>query len=293
MMQSVVREQAPTTATPYRRRRSRGRRIRGSIGRAAAGWLVTLLFLFPIIALVATSLKSEAAAYGTGFFLKFKPTFAEYTGVFTQHSITPYLLQSVLVSLMCAVAVVILSVMAAYALVFGRISRVYDFLFFFVSTKALPTAAAVIPIYLAVKSLNQLNEPWILGVLYIGFNLPIGIWIIWSSVKDIPVEIIEAARVDGTGPLRMLWSMILPIAAGGIASAGLLCFVFAWGEFLFALSLTTTNSTLPVFLTGFESYGEPYIALLSAAAVVISIPPVIAGWLSQRYLVRSLGSGSK
>jgi sorbitol/mannitol transport system permease protein len=128
--------------------------------------------------------------------------------------------------------------------------------------------------------------------MHLGMNLPLGIWMLRSFMQEIPGEILEAAAVDGASSWRVGWSIVLPLMRPGIASTALLCAVFSWNEYFYAANLTTTNSTLPLFMQKFLSFGELYTAQVAAVAVVVSIPVVVAGWIAQKSLVRGLLFGA-
>jgi sorbitol/mannitol transport system permease protein len=132
----------------------------------------------------------------------------------------------------------------------------------------------------------------ILVIMHLGMNLPLGIWMLRSFMQEIPHEILEAAAVDGASSWRVGWSIVLPLMRPGIASTALLCAVFSWNEYFYAANLTNTNSTLPLFMQKFLSFGELYTAQVAAVAVVVSIPVVIAGWIAQKSLVRGLLFGA-
>ena len=125
-------------------------------------------------------------------------------------------------------------------------------------------------------------------------NLPIAVWMMRSFLLEVPVPILEAARVDGATPAPADdRSVILPIVAPGLAATALICFIFAWNEFFLAVNLTATQAgTVPMFLVGFISSEGPYFAQLAAAATVACLPVILAGWIAQRQLVRGLSFGA-
>ncbi len=124
-------------------------------------------------------------------------------------------------------------------------------------------------------------------------TLPIAVWMLRSFFLEVPGAIVEAARVEGAGLGRILWSVMLPVMAPGIAATALICTIFAWNEFFFAVNLTAAQAaTVPVFLTGFITSEGLFIAQLSAAAVMASLPIVVVGWTAQRQLVRGLSMGA-
>ncbi len=182
---------------------------------------------------------------------------------------------------------------AAYALSIRTVGKWRDALFFFISTKMLPVVAAIVPIFLAVRIVGQLDSLPALIVLYTAMNLPIAVWMMRSFLLEVPGEILEAARLDGADLRHELTEVVLPVVAPGLVATALICAIFAWNEFFFALNLTSIRAaTMPVFLVGFVTSEGLYWAKLAAAATLASVPVLIAGWIAQRQLVRGLSMGA-
>jgi sorbitol/mannitol transport system permease protein len=166
-------------------------------------------------------------------------------------------------------------------------------LFFFISTKMLPVVAAIIPIYIAARNLHMLDNIFTLVILYTAMNLPIAVWMMRSFFLEVPGELLEAAEMDGAPLRKTVIEVILPVVAPGLAATALICCIFAWNEFFFAVTLTATQAaTVPVFLVGFISSEGLYFAQLAAAATVATLPVILAGWIAQRQLVRGLSFGA-
>ena len=142
------------------------------------------------------------------------------------------------VSVLSTVVVMLLAIPAAYALSVRPIGRWQDGLFFFISTKFLPVAASIIPVFLLLRSVNLLDNLWSLGLLYLGINLPLAVWMMRSFFAEVPRAVVEAAQIDGASYGRELWRVALPIVAPGAAAAALICFIFAWNEYFLANLLT-------------------------------------------------------
>ncbi|GAA3220393.1 carbohydrate ABC transporter permease [Streptomyces thermocoprophilus] len=207
--------------------------------------------------------------------------------------ITPFLLNSAMASVISTVLVLALAVPAAYALSIKPVQKWTDVMFFFLSTKFLPAIAALLPVYLIVKDAGMLDNVWTLIVLYTAMNLPIAVWMMRSFLAEVPKEILEAAEVDGAGLPTVLWRIVAPVAMPGLAATSLICFIFSWNEFMFAVNLTATNaSTAPVFLVGFITSEGLFLARLCAAATLVSLPVLIAGFAAQDKLVRGLSLGA-
>jgi sorbitol/mannitol transport system permease protein len=262
-----------------------------------ATWLVVLLFFFPVFWMALTGFKQQKdAATSTPHFI-FKPTFSNYSEVWSGFNGTtglrPYLEHSITISVLSTLIVLLLALPAAYALSIRPVRKWRDVLFFFISTKMLPVVGAIIPLYVIAKDLHVLDHQRLLIVLYTAMNLPIAVWMLRSFLLEVPPEVIEAARVDGAGVIRQLRRVIIPIISPGLAATALICIIFAWNEFFLAVNLTTSNgATMPIYLVGFIQPEGPYVATLSAAATVASLPVLLAGWAAQDKLVRGLSMGA-
>lgn len=258
----------------------------------ALTWIVGVGFFFPAAWMAITGFKHEADAYTDVPTLAFVPTLSEYANVF-ERGFVPYLLNSAFATAMSTLLVLLLATPAAYALSMRPVKKTQDVLFFFISTKMLPVAAVIVPLYVAAKSLSMLDNIWTLVILYTAMNLPIAVWMMRSFLQEVPTAILEAAQVDGASLLRTMSQVILPIVAPGLAATALICVIFAWNEFFFAVNLTAARaSSVPVFLVGFITSEGRYWAQLSAAATLASLPVIIAGWIAQKQLVRGLSMGA-
>ena len=269
------------------RRRPRGNPVWGVLA-----WLVGLLFFFPVLWMAITGLREESDAASSPPTLLAPPTLTQYREIFDR-DLLPYLINSAFASVFSVILTVLLAVPAAYALSLKPVAKWRDVLFFFISTKMLPVVAAIVPIYLTVKELGMLDNIWTLVVLYTAMNLPLAIWVMRSFFLEVPHELLEASALDGASLRVQLQHIIAPIVSPGIAATALICFIFSWNEFLFALNLTATNAgTTPVFLVGFVSGEGLFLAKLCAAATLVSLPVLIAGWVAQNKLVRGLSMGA-
>jgi len=255
-------------------------------------WLLTLIFFAPVAWMVLTSLHSESDAATSPPSIFAPITFSNYSDVFSR-GISSFLINSATASIVSTLLVLLLAVPAAYALSIKPVEKWTDVMFFFLSTKFLPPIAALLPIYLLVKQAGMLDNIYTLVILYTSMNLPIVIWMMQSFLAEVPKEILEAAQVDGAPFLRVLGSIVAPIAMPGIAATSLICFIFSWNEFMFAVNLTATvSSTAPIFLVGFISSQGLFLAKLCAAATLVSLPVLIAGFAAQDKLVRGLSLGA-
>ncbi|HET6609323.1 MAG TPA: carbohydrate ABC transporter permease [Rhodopila sp.] len=263
----------------------------GGYAATAATWIGGLILFAPVFWMVLTSFKSEQDAVADPPTLFFVPTLSHYAEVFSS-GVFASAWNSVLASVMSTLFVIIFAVPAAYALSVRPVPKAKDALFFFISTKMMPVAAGIVPLYLIAKDLDLLNTRLILIILYTGMNLPLAIWMIRSFMSEVPGELLEAARLDGASPAREMATIILPLIAPGLASTALLCFIFAWNEYFLAVNFTTTVATLPIFMQKFLSFGKLYTAQIAAVATLVNLPVVLAGWFVQKSLVRGLTFGA-
>jgi sorbitol/mannitol transport system permease protein len=255
-------------------------------------WVIVLVFFFPVLWMALTGFKHEEDAATTPPHFIFKPTFDEYKGVWDR-GLKSYLEHSITITLLSTLLVLVLALPAAYALSIRPVRKWRDVLFFFISTKMLPIVGAIIPLYILARDLHWLDTELVLVVLYTSMNLPIAVWMLRSFLLEIPVEIVEASRVDGAGLLRQLRSVVMPVISPGMAATALICFIFAWNEFFLAVNLTTTRAaTVPIFLVSFVAPEGQFWAHLSAAATVACLPVLVAGWAAQDKLVRGLSMGA-
>jgi sorbitol/mannitol transport system permease protein len=257
-------------------------------------WVVGILFVLPVVWMVLTSLHSEADAATNPPSVLAPLTFQGYREFFTGGaSPWPPLLNSLTASVLSTALVLLLSFPAAYALSIKPVRKWTDVLFFFLSTKMLPVVAGLLPLYLFAQKAHLLDNIWLLIVFYTSMNLPIAVWMMRSFLSEVPVEMLEAASMDGASLTTTLRSVIAPVVMPGIAATALICFIFSWNELLFARVLTATVAeTAPVFLTSFVTSQGLFLAQLCAAAFVVSLPVLVAGFAAQDKLVQGLSLGS-
>jgi sorbitol/mannitol transport system permease protein len=283
---------APTARRLPRRKKKEDTSVKAGPGWTVLAWALTLLFFLPVAWMVLTSLHKEADAATNPPSVLAPITFSNYGALFDR-DIAPFLINSATASIVSTLLVLLLAIPAAYALSIKPVEKWTDVMFFFLSTKFLPPIAALLPIYLIVQGLNMLDNVYTLVILYTSMNLPIAVWMMRSFLAEVPKEILEAAQVDGAGILRVLGSIVAPIAMPGIAATSLICFIFSWNEFMFAVNLTATvSATAPIFLVGFISSQGLFLAKLCAAATLVSLPVLIAGFAAQDKLVRGLSLGA-
>jgi sorbitol/mannitol transport system permease protein len=275
---------------------AQSRRRMSSLIVGVAAWIIGLIFVTPVLYMLLTSLHSEpdAATNPPSFFapLTFEG-YANFFGSGTGTSPWPSLINSATASILSTILVLVLSIPAAYALSIRPVRKWTDVMFFFLSTKMLPVVAGLLPIYLIAQFAGMLDNVYTLVIIYTSMNLPIAVWMMRSFLAEVPVEMLEAASLDGAGLIRTLRSVVVPVVLPGIAATSLICFIFSWNELLFARVLTATVAqTAPVYLTGFVTSQGLFLAKVCAAAVAVSLPVIVAGFAAQDKLVQGLSMGA-
>jgi sorbitol/mannitol transport system permease protein len=275
---------------------AQSRRRMSSLIVGVAAWIIGLIFITPVLYMLLTSLHSEpdAATNPPSFFAPLTVEgYANFFGAGTGTSPWPSLINSATASILSTILVLVLSIPAAYALSIRPVRKWTDVMFFFLSTKMLPVVAGLLPIYLIAQFAGMLDNVYTLVIIYTSMNLPIAVWMMRSFLAEVPVEMLEAASLDGAGLIRTLRSVVVPVVLPGIAATSLICFIFSWNELLFARVLTATVAqTAPVYLTGFVTSQGLFLAKVCAAAVAVSLPVIVAGFAAQDKLVQGLSMGA-
>ena len=259
-------------------------------------WIIGLLFFFPLFWLVLNGFKEESVANGSPK-LFFDPTLDRFSEVTES---TPGLLSfteafgnSFWIVLISTVLVMTLAIPAAYALAIRPMRKWRDVLFFFISTKFLPIVGAIMPLRIIARDLDLLNTRVVLVILYTAMNLPLAVWMLRSFFAEVPKELVEAAQIDGCSLMGQIRQVILPIVAPGLAATALLCVIFAWNEYFLAVQLNPVDaSTMPVWVASQENSRGNFLAKLSAASVLATLPVVLAGWVAQKRMIRGLAMGA-
>ena len=260
----------------------------------AAGWIVGFLIFFPILWMVLTSFKTELEAFSTPpKFLFFHWTLENFGIVQERSNYLRFAANSIILSLGSTLLGLLFAVPAAWAMAFAPGKRTKDVLLWMLSTKMMPPVGALIPIYLLFKNTGLLDSRGGLIAVEFLINLPIIVWMLFTYFKEIPGEILEAARMDGATLWREIVYVLTPMAIPGIASTLLLNVILAWNEAFWTLNLTTTNAApLTAFIASYSSPEGLFWAKLSAASTMAIAPILILGWFSQRQLVRGLTFGA-
>ncbi len=257
-------------------------------------WLIGLLIFFPILWTILTSFKSEAQAIADPpIFLFFDWTLENYSVVQERSNYIRFLWNSIFLAGGSTILGLIIAVPAAWSMAFVPSRRTKDVLLWMLSTKMLPAVGVLYPIYLLFIQLGLLDSRMGLVIVLMLINLPIIVWMLYTYFKEIPGEILEAARMDGAGLKEELLYVLTPMAIPGIASTLLLNFILAWNEAFWTLNLTAVNAApLTAFIASYSSPEGLFFAKLSAASTMAIAPILILGWFSQKQLVRGLTFGA-
>lgn len=262
----------------------------------AGAWLAGLIFFFPVLWMVLNGFKTEADANASPI-LFFQPTLEQYKAVTTVSEgllgFREAFVNSLVIVITSTLLVIALAVPAAYALSIRPVRKWRDVLFFFISTKFLPIVAGILPLWILARNLGLLNTRTVLIILYTAVNLPIAVWMLRSFFSEVPRALVEAAQIDGAGLRQQLVNVMLPIVAPGLAATALLVVIFAWNEFFLAVQLNTIDAqTIPIWVTANVTTRGQFLAKLSAASTLATLPVVIAGWVAQKRMIRGLAMGA-
>jgi sorbitol/mannitol transport system permease protein len=256
-------------------------------------WLVAGAVFFPIFWMLLSAFKTEIDAVSVPPKLFFTPTFENYVAVSERADYFKFAWNSVAISLGSTLLGLLLAIPAAYAMSFFPTARTKDTLLWMLSTKMMPAVGVLVPMYIMFRDVGLLDTRTGLIILYTLSNLPIVVWMLYSFFKELPKEILEAARMDGAGPFQQMWLLIMPLSAPGIASTGLLSIILCWNEAFWSLNLSAAKAApLTAFIASFSSPEGLFWAKLCAASTLAVVPILIFGWLTQKQLVRGLTFGA-
>ena len=261
--------------------------------RTVAAWLVTLILFFPLGWLVLTAFKTELQAISVPPLLFFTPTLENFHEVQERSDYLLYAQNSLVTSVASTLLGLLLAAPAAYSMAFFKGPHTKDVLMWMLSTKMMPAVGALMPIYVLAQWSGLLDTQLGLIIIFTLSNLPIMVWMLYSGYKDIPPEILEAARMDGATLWQEFRQVLLPLSLGGLASTGLLCLVLSWNEAFWSLTLSAAKAgTLAALIASYSSPEGLFWAKLSAASLMAIAPIVVFGWFSQKQLVQGLTFGA-
>jgi sorbitol/mannitol transport system permease protein len=265
-----------------------------SLATTIAAWVVGFVIFFPILWMVITSFKTELEAFSTPpSLLFFHWTTENYAAVQERSDYLKHVVNSIVIAGGSTVIAMLIAIPAAWSMAFAPSARTRDVLLWILSTKMMPSVGVLVPIYLIYRDTALLDTRIGLVLILCLGNLPIVIWMLFTYFKEIPKDILEAARMDGATIGRELVYVLAPMAVPGIASTLLLNVILAWNEAFWTLNLSTSEAApLTVFIASYSSPEGLFWAKLSAASTLAIVPILILGWFSQRQLVRGLTFGA-
>ena len=257
-------------------------------------WVIGLTMFFPILWTILTSFKTEAEAIASPpSFVSFQWTLENYREVQERSDYFRHFWNSVIISFGSTILGLLIAIPGAWAMAFVPGKRTNNLLVWMLSTKMLPPVGVLIPIYLIFRDVGLLDTRTGLVIVLTLINLPIIIWMLYTYFKEIPGEILEAARMDGATLRAEIIHVLTPMALPGIASTLLLNVILAWNEAFWTLNLTAAKAApLTAFIASYSSPEGLFYAKLSAASTMAVAPILILGWFSQKQLVRGLTFGA-
>ncbi len=257
--------------------------------------LIVLAFLcvVPILVIFATSLRLQVNIFAEPLNFLFVPTFENYRAVLQEDRLDRYLLNSLFVGVVSTVVTLVLGCMAAYGLARFRFPGRQAVAYSTLLLRTVPLAVLAIPVFLIWNEWQLVNSLWGLVLLYVAVNLPFTIWLLYGFVLQVPIELEEAAAIDGCGPIKVFTKVLLPLMAPGLAAASIFTFRIAWNEFILALVLTDRHTrTLPVAASLFITDMGVDWGRVMAMGSLIAIPPLIFTFVAARQIIAGLTAGA-
>jgi len=276
-----------------RAKRARAARKRATVWHFLGLVVVFLSSVFPFYWMVTTSLKSQADALAMPPVWFFTPTLSHYTDALFEHNVAQSLLNSLIVASSATFLSIMLGTPAAYALARFEFRGKEDLWFWFISNRMVSPVVLAVPFFLIATKLDLVDTHIVLILLYLTFSLPIVVWICTDQFRNIPVELDEAARLDGASPWRIFWRINLPLAMPGIVVSAIFAFIFSWNDLLYALVLTRSDAiTSPVAATSYMSGYELPWGEIMATGTLIVLPMVVFALAVSGRLVQGLTMGA-
>jgi sorbitol/mannitol transport system permease protein len=257
-------------------------------------YILSFIMFFPILWMVLTSFKREQIALAMPPQFFFRPTLENYAVAIFDSPYLEFLWNTIIITGSATVLALVIGVPIAYSMAFYPTRRTDSAMMWMMSTRMLPPAGVIVPLYIIFQRLHWLDTHLGMIVVYTGMNLPLVVWMMRSFMLDLPFAIVEAARLDGASLWQEIMTVLMPLLIPGLAATALLSLIFTWNEFFLAVNLTTRSaSPLSVYISAFKAaQGDLFVAKMSAAATVTVLPVLIAGWVAQRQLVAGLTMGA-
>ncbi len=255
--------------------------------------VLAVLCMAPIVVIFATSLRQQVDIFSAPLNFIFLPTLENYRAVLQEDKFDRYLANSLFVGIVSTLITLLLGCMAAYGLARYRFPGRTAIATTTLLLRTVPLAVLAIPVFMIWSEWKLVNSLWGLVLLYVAVNLPFTIWLLYGFVLQVPVELEEAAAIDGAGPVRIFLSVLLPLIGPGLAAAAIFTFRIAWNEFILALVLTDRQTrTLPVAASLFITDLGVDWGRVMAMASLIAIPPLIFTFIAARQIITGLTAGA-
>ena len=254
---------------------------------------LAVLCIAPIVVIFATSLRQQVHIFAEPLNFIFTPTLENYRAVLQEEKFDRYLMNSLFVGIVSTVVTLVLGCMAAYGLARFRFRGRRTVAYTTLLLRTVPLAVLAIPVFMIWNQWNLVNSLWGLVLLYVAVNLPFSIWLLYGFVLQVPIELEEAAAIDGCGPVKVFVKVLLPLMAPGLAAASIFTFRIAWNEFILALVLTDRHTrTLPVAASLFISDIGVDWGKVMAMGSLIAIPPLVFTFVAARQIITGLTAGA-
>jgi sorbitol/mannitol transport system permease protein len=261
--------------------------------RTVAAWFFSLLLFFPIFWLGLMAFKTEGQAIATPPLLFFTPTLQSFAEVMARDNYFSYAMNSIITSIASTAIGLLIAIPAAYSMAFFPTKGTVGILKFMLSSRYMPGVGALMPIYICFQYFKLLDSRLGLTIMFMLMNLPIMIWLLYTNLKELPKEVLEAARMDGATLAHEFRYIVVPLSVGGIASTGLVCMVWAWNESFWSLNLSASQAgTLAWLIASYSSPEGLFWAKLSAASLMAIAPIMALGWFCQKQLVQGMTFGA-
>ena len=258
--------------------------------RVVALTFVVLILVLPIVWMVLAAFKTNVDIYDASKTILFSPTMDNFDKVFAQGNFGRYIFNSALIALAATGLSMVLGVPAAFAMsrfVMNKSALVV------LMARVIPAVTLLVPWYYLFSQLRLVGSYWVLILSHMFVSLPLIVYILMGFFDGLPIELEESGMVDGLTPIGSFWHLMLPLSTPGMATAGILSFIFSWNNFMFALVLSSSSTkTLPVAIYDFIGYASIDWGALMAASTVVTLPIMVVALFTQKYIVSGLTAGA-
>lgn len=270
------------------------RLIAGQVTRYVLVLIVLLWAIVPLLWMVQSSFKPTTGIGATTPQITFSPTLAHYRDLFSgQNNLGHYIAHSVVAAGASTAIATALGALGGYGLARSQLRGKRHLAFWIISTRMAPIAAAVLPLFLMFRATHLLDSVWGLVVAYLSFNLPFAIWIMSAFFAQLPPSMEEAAWVEGATRWQSFWKVALPLTKPGLVTTAVLCLVFSWNDYAFALTFSGPHSqTIPIAASQLVTQTGTDWGQLTAIGTIVVLPMIVAGLAVRRWLVTGLTLGA-